>query len=170
MTRWPCGLNAEDMRGRFRRIGRGVCGVVRGRSRERGADMNGAWLPVCQAKADFFRMLGHPVRIRVLELLQSGPMPVSGLLAAIGVEPSALSQQLAVLRRSGMVTATRSGSTVVYELAGDEVTELLGVARRALTEVLAGQHALLTELRQAEAGARQAAAGVPAPGAVGAVS
>ncbi|MFI5520767.1 ArsR/SmtB family transcription factor [Streptomyces platensis] len=132
--------------------------------------MNGAWLPVCQAKADFFRMLGHPVRIRVLELLQSGPMPVSGLLAAIGVEPSALSQQLAVLRRSGMVTATRSGSTVVYELAGDEVTELLGVARRALTEVLAGQHALLTELRQAEAGVRPAAAGVPAPGAVGAVS
>ncbi|MGA5561138.1 ArsR/SmtB family transcription factor [Streptomyces platensis] len=132
--------------------------------------MNGAWLPVCQAKADFFRMLGHPVRIRVLELLQSGPMPVSGLLAAIGVEPSALSQQLAVLRRSGMVTATRSGSTVVYELAGGEVTELLRVARRALTEVLAGQHALLTELRQAEAGARAAAAGVPAPGAVGAVS
>lgn len=172
MTRWPCGLNAEDMRGRFRRIGRGtgVCGVVRGRSRERGADMNGAWLPVCQAKADFFRMLGHPVRIRVLELLQSGPMPVSGLLAAIGVEPSALSQQLAVLRRSGMVTATRSGSTVVYELAGGEVTELLGVARRALTEVLAGQHALLTELRQAEPGARPAAAGVPTPGAVGAVS
>lgn|GEM_PF-371272 len=147
-----------------------MCGVVRGRSRERGADMNGAWLPVCQAKADFFRMLGHPVRIRVLELLQSGPMPVSGLLTAIGVEPSALSQQLAVLRRSGMVTATRSGSTVVYELAGGEVTELLRVARRALTEVLAGQHALLTELRQAEAGARPAAAGVPATGAVGAVS
>ncbi|MGX1850697.1 ArsR/SmtB family transcription factor [Streptomyces sp. NPDC055299] len=115
--------------------------------------MNGAWVPLCQAKAEFFRMLGHPVRIRVLELLQSGPMPVRGLLSAIEVEPSALSQQLAVLRRSGMVTATRSGSTVVYELAGGDVAELLRAARRVLTEVLSGQHALLAELRQAEAGA-----------------
>ncbi|BDH11911.1 hypothetical protein HOK021_30900 [Streptomyces hygroscopicus] len=166
MTRWPVGLNAEDMRGRFRRIGTdtGARGAVRARSRERGAQMNGAWVPLCQAKADFFRMLGHPVRIRVLELLQSGPMPVRSLLSALEVEPSALSQQLAVLRRSGLVTATRSGSTVVYELAGGEVAELLSAARRVLTEVLAGQHALLTELRQAETGA------LPAAGGVGAVS
>lgn len=147
-----------------------MCGAVRGRTRERGADMNGAWSPVCQAKAEFFRMLGHPVRIRVLELLQSGPMPVRGLLAAIGVEPSALSQQLAVLRRSGLVTATRSGSTVVYELAGDEVTELLRAARRVLAEVLTGQHALLAELRQAEPRPRPTVGGVPAAGGVGAVS
>ncbi|MEU9486086.1 metalloregulator ArsR/SmtB family transcription factor [Streptomyces decoyicus] len=124
--------------------------------------MNGAWVPLCQAKADFFRMLGHPVRIRVLELLQGGPMPVRSLLSALEVEPSALSQQLAVLRRSGLVTATRSGSTVVYELAGGEVAELLSSARRVLTEVLAGQHALLTELRQAETGALPAAGGVGA--------
>ncbi|WP_329153588.1 metalloregulator ArsR/SmtB family transcription factor [Streptomyces sp. NBC_01456] len=124
--------------------------------------MNGAWVPLCQAKAEFFRMLGHPVRIRVLELLQSGPMPVRGLLSAIEVEPSALSQQLAVLRRSGMVTATRSGSTVVYELAGGDVAELLRAARRVLTEVLSGQHALLAELRQAEAGALPAAESVGA--------
>jgi len=124
--------------------------------------VNGAWVPLCQAKAEFFRMLGHPVRIRVLELLQSGPMPVRGLLSAIEVEPSALSQQLAVLRRAGIVTATRSGSTVVYELAGGDVAELLRAARRVLAEVLAGQHALLAELRQAEAGAVPAADGVGA--------
>ncbi|GAA3075977.1 hypothetical protein GCM10020000_71650 [Streptomyces olivoverticillatus] len=62
-------------------------------------------------------MLGHPVRIRVLELLQDGPMPVREMLAEIGIEPSSLSQQLAVLRRSGIVTATREGATVVYALA-----------------------------------------------------
>lgn len=64
-------------------------------------------VPLYQAKAEFFRMLGHPVRIRVLELLQDGPMPVRDLLAAIEVEPSALSQQLAVLRRSGIVASAR---------------------------------------------------------------
>jgi hypothetical protein len=51
-------------------------------------------------KAEFFWMLGHPVRIRVLELLQDGPKPVRDLLAEIDIEPSSVSQQLAILRRS----------------------------------------------------------------------
>ncbi|MEU9372617.1 metalloregulator ArsR/SmtB family transcription factor [Streptomyces sp. NPDC048255] len=107
-------------------------------------------VPLYQAKAEFFRMLGHPVRIRVLELLQDGPMPVRDLLAAIEVEPSALSQQLAVLRRSGIVTSVRDGSTVVYELAGGDVAQLMLAARRILTEVLTGQSVLLEELRESE--------------------
>lgn len=109
-------------------------------------------VPLYQAKAEFFRMLGHPVRIRVLELLQDGPLPVRELLSAIEIEPSNLSQQLAVLRRSGIVTATRESSTVVYELAGGDVAELLGAARRILSVLLAGQQELLAELREAEAG------------------
>ncbi|WP_326581566.1 metalloregulator ArsR/SmtB family transcription factor [Actinacidiphila glaucinigra] len=108
-------------------------------------------VPLYQAKAEFFRMLGHPVRIRVLELLQDGPKPVRDLLAAIEIEPSNLSQQLAVLRRSGIVTATRSGSTVVYALAGGDVAELLRAARRILSELLTGQQDLLAELQQGAA-------------------
>lgn len=91
-------------------------------------------------------MLGHPVRIRVLELLQDGPMPVRELLAAIEVEPSNLSQQLAVLRRSGIVVASRSGATVNYELAGADVADLLQAARRTLGQLLAGREGLLAEL------------------------
>ncbi|MFE0042639.1 ArsR/SmtB family transcription factor [Streptomyces albireticuli] len=111
-------------------------------------------VPLYQVKAEFFRMLGHPVRIRVLELLQDGPLPVRDLLAAIEIEPAALSQQLAVLRRSGIVTSARTGSTVVYELAGGDVAELMRAARRILTEMLAGQHELLEELREAEVAAQ----------------
>jgi ArsR family transcriptional regulator len=111
-------------------------------------------VPLYQAKAEFFRMLGHPVRIRVLELLQGGPMPVRDLLTAIEVEPSPLSQQLAVLRRSGIVTSAREGSTVVYELASGDVAELMRAARRILTEMLAGQNELLAELREAEVSTR----------------
>jgi hypothetical protein len=59
-----------------------------------------------------------------------------------------LSQQLAVLRRSGIVTATRHGTTVVYALAGGDVAELMRAARRILTEMLAGQNQLLAELRE----------------------
>ncbi|MFE0179113.1 ArsR/SmtB family transcription factor [Streptomyces sp. NPDC059002] len=107
-------------------------------------------VPLYEAKAEFFRMLGHPVRIRVLELLQDGPMPVRELLAEIEIEPSSLSQQLAVLRRSRIVRATRTGSTVVYELGGGDVAELLAAARRILSVLLAGQQDLLEELRRAE--------------------
>ncbi|TXS33062.1 ArsR family transcriptional regulator [Streptomyces sp. adm13(2018)] len=92
-------------------------------------------VPLHQAKAGFFRMLGHPVRVRVLELLQGGPLPVRDLLTRIEVEPAALSQQLAVLRRSGIVTATREGSTVVYTLAPADVAPLMRAARRILAEI-----------------------------------
>ncbi|MEV7006716.1 metalloregulator ArsR/SmtB family transcription factor [Streptosporangium sp. NPDC051022] len=110
-------------------------------------------VPLYEAKAELFRLLGHPVRIRVLELLQDGPMPVRDLLAAIEVEATGLSQHLAVLRRSGMVNAHREGSTVVYALAGGNVAELLRAARTLLTQMLTEQNELLSELRQAETGA-----------------
>ncbi|EHK86545.1 ArsR/SmtB family transcription factor [Saccharomonospora azurea] len=108
-------------------------------------------VPLYQAKADFFRMLGHPVRIRVLELLQDGPKSVRDLRTAIDIEAPSLSQQLAVLRRSGIVTATRDGATVVYALAGGDVAELMRAARRILTDMLTGQNELLDELRAEEA-------------------
>ncbi|WP_405018041.1 metalloregulator ArsR/SmtB family transcription factor [Kitasatospora sp. NBC_00070] len=113
-------------------------------------------VPLYQAKAEFFRTLGHPVRIRVLELLQDGPRPVRELLAAIEIEPSNLSQQLAVLRRTQLVTATREGNTVVYALATPDVAELLRAARRILTEMITDQGALLAELREPERQAHRA--------------
>ncbi|ROO84471.1 ArsR family transcriptional regulator [Actinocorallia herbida] len=106
-------------------------------------------VPLYQAKAEFFRMLGHPVRIRVLELLCERPTSVHDLLADIGVEASSLSQQLAVLRRHRIVRANREGSSVVYELAGPDVSDLMRAARRVLTELAAGQEALLTDLQAA---------------------
>jgi ArsR family transcriptional regulator len=89
--------------------------------------------PLYDAKAELFRILGHPVRIRVLELLQAGPTHVRDLLAELRVEPSYLSQQLAVLRRAGMVSSTRVGSSVLYELATPEVGALLDAGRGILT-------------------------------------
>ncbi|MFM9698349.1 ArsR/SmtB family transcription factor [Streptomyces europaeiscabiei] len=111
-------------------------------------------VPLYQAKAEFFRMLGHPVRIQVLELLHDGPIPVRDLLAAVEVELSSLSQQLAALRRSGTVVSAREGASVVYELAGGDVADLMKAARRILTEVLAGRNGLLSELREAGVASR----------------
>lgn len=109
-------------------------------------------VPLHQAKAELFRTLGHPVRIRVLELLLDGPRPVHELLADIGIEASSLSQQLAVLRRSGLVESSRDGSTVIYTISSPEVADLMVAARRVLTTVLSDREGLLTELRASAAG------------------
>src|SRR2546425_924309 len=103
--------------------------------------------PLHQLKAEFFKTLGHPARIRVLELLSEREMAVSELLPEVRLEASNLSQQLAVLRRAGLVTARREGSQVYYALTSPQVAELLAVARGILTSVLADQAELLDGLR-----------------------
>ena len=66
-------------------------------------------VPLYQAKAEFFKTLGHPARIRILELLSERDHAVHELLDRIAIEPSNLSQQLAVLRRTSMVVSHREG-------------------------------------------------------------
>ena len=104
-------------------------------------------VPLNEAKADLFRTLGHPVRIRVLELLQDGPRPVRELLCEIHVEASNLSQQLGVLRRAGLVRSSREGASVVYTLATPDVAQLLLHGRRILAALWADQQGMLADLR-----------------------
>lgn len=109
-------------------------------------------VPLYQAKAEFFRTLGHPARIRVLELLSERDHAVHELLAEIEIEPSNLSQQLAVLRRGGLVEQRREGAAVVYAIRVPEVRDLLLAARTILAAVLAGTDDLRHELRPAPDG------------------
>lgn len=103
--------------------------------------------PLHQIKAEFFKTLSHPLRIRVLELLSEHEHSVGELLQEIDVEGSNLSQQLAVLRRAGLVTTRKEGSTVHYSLVSPQIADLLAVARSILTSVLSEQADLLTTLR-----------------------
>ncbi|HEU4425637.1 MAG TPA: metalloregulator ArsR/SmtB family transcription factor [Pilimelia sp.] len=107
--------------------------------------------PLYQAKAEFFKTLSHPARIRVLELLSEREHAVAELLPKVGIEAAHLSQQLAVLRRMNLVVSRRDGQTVYYALVSPQVAELLAVARRILTEVLTSQVELLDDLRATEA-------------------
>jgi DNA-binding transcriptional ArsR family regulator len=103
--------------------------------------------PLYQLKAEFFKTLGHPARIRVLELLSERDHTVAEMLPEVGIEPAHLSQQLAVLRRANLVAARKEGSSVRYSLTSPHVAELLAVARLILTGVLSGQAELLDDLR-----------------------
>jgi ArsR family transcriptional regulator len=83
-----------------------------------------------QFKAEFFKALAHPLRIRILELLRRGPLSVGQLQELIGVPASSISQQLAVLRGRNVVVTERRGTTVIYRVRDPELFELLDVARR----------------------------------------
>ncbi|XTR53138.1 ArsR/SmtB family transcription factor [Pseudarthrobacter sp. So.54] len=96
--------------------------------------------PLYEIKANLFKALAHPARIRVLELLAAAPdhaAPVSYLLAETGLEASHLSQHLATLRRHKVVTSARSANAVTYRLANPKIAELLAIARAFLLDSLA---------------------------------
>ena len=98
--------------------------------------------PLYEIKANLFKGLSHPYRIRILELLSSGDeVSVAEMLAETGLEASHLSQHLAVLRRYRLVVSERRASIVYYRLAYPQVAELLRVARQLLLDILASDRA-----------------------------
>jgi ArsR family transcriptional regulator len=99
-------------------------------------------------KAQFFKALAHPVRIRILELLRGRERSVQEIQAALALDQPAVSAQLAVLRRQGIVDARKEGTTVRYTVRDRQVGDLLDVARRIFDNQLVGTQSLLRELRQ----------------------
>lgn len=96
--------------------------------------------PLYEIKANLFKGLAHPARIRILEILADSPTqsaPVSELLEGTGLEASHLSQHLATLRRHRVVTSVRTASSVTYSLAHPKIAELLAIARTFLLDTLA---------------------------------
>jgi ArsR family transcriptional regulator len=103
--------------------------------------LGGPERPLYEIKANLFKALAHPARIRVLEILStnSAPTPVSTILAESDLEPTLLSQHLAVLKRHHVVSGQRVGNAVYYQLAHPKVAELLVIARTFLVDTLAAQ-------------------------------
>jgi ArsR family transcriptional regulator len=103
-------------------------------------------LPIAELKADLFRAIGNPVRVRILEQLVAGEQSVGALAEAVGSEIAGVSQQLAVLRKSQVVVSRREATTVFYSLRDPGMIELLAVARRMLIAGLQDSKSLLTQL------------------------
>ena len=106
--------------------------------------------PLAEAKAELFKALAHPARIRVLELLAEREQTVGELAEGTGLEMSHLSQQVSVLRKAGIVVGRRSGNNVICSLRDQQTAELLAVARRLLTSHLREGQALLEALDGAQ--------------------
>ena len=99
-------------------------------------------------KAQFFRALAHPTRIRILEILVRGGRTVQELQDSLALEQPIVSQQLAVLRNQGIVSAQKDGLAVRYMIRDALVGELLEVARRIFNNHLINIRGLLRELQR----------------------
>lgn len=105
--------------------------------------------PIHRVKAEFFRALGHPVRVRVLELLRDGERSVGDLQDALDMESSGTSQHLSAMRKQGLLDTRREGTSVYYRVRDPRTFQLLEVARQILTSHLEETQALLDDLTAA---------------------
>lgn len=107
------------------------------------SSVGGGQPPIYALKAEFFRTLGHPVRIRLLQLLRDGERTVGALQATLGLDSSGVSQQLAALRKQGLVESRRDGTNVYYRVKDRRTLELLELAKRIIAANLEEGQALL---------------------------
>jgi DNA-binding transcriptional ArsR family regulator len=113
-------------------------------ARPAGTDVRGH--PVYRLKAELFRTLGHPARVRLLELLADGERTVGDLQDALELDSSGASQQLAALRRQGLLDSRKTGTRVHYRVKDRRTLQLLALAREILMANLEESSALYGEL------------------------
>ena len=101
---------------------------------------------ISQFKAEFFKALAHPLRIRILDELRKGEVSVNDLGSRLDVEQSNLSQQLAVLRNRNILAARKDGQNVYYSVRDKQLFELLDVARKIFNNHLIDVKDLLSQL------------------------
>lgn len=97
-------------------------------------------------KAEFFRTLGHPIRVRILEELRDGERSVGYMQSALDLDASSTSQHLALLRRQGLLESRREGTSVLYRVRDDRIFQLFEVARLMLSTQYEETKALLEGL------------------------
>ncbi|UFJ41069.1 metalloregulator ArsR/SmtB family transcription factor [Brevibacillus humidisoli] len=103
-------------------------------------------LELQQFKADFFKALAHPLRIRIIELLRDGDKYVNELQAHMEVESSIVSQQLAILRAKNIVVGVKEGNKVAYSVKDPAIYELLAVAKKMFHNHLSDTISLLNQM------------------------
>ncbi|MFN8109955.1 MAG: metalloregulator ArsR/SmtB family transcription factor [Thermoleophilia bacterium] len=102
--------------------------------------------PLYDAKADLFRVLGHPARVRIVQVLREGERSVGSLQDALGLDSGGTSQHLAALRGQGLVATRRQGTSVFYRVADDTLLGLMDAARAVVASGIDRQKAQLDEL------------------------
>jgi DNA-binding transcriptional ArsR family regulator len=120
------------------------------RTRKSGADA----ADLARFKAEFFKALAHPLRIRIIDALRDGEIGVNDLCARLDVEQSTLSQQLAQLRGRNIVVGRKEGQNVYYSIRDTAIFRLLDAAREIFNNHLVSVRGMLSQLDIAPGGRR----------------
>ena len=107
--------------------------------------------PLRNFKAEFFKALSHPARIKILEMLRTDELSVSELQEHLGIESSSVSQHLSVLRNKNIVESRKAGTTVYYRVRDPEILDLLDIARRIFNNHLVNSRSTLEQLEEENA-------------------
>ncbi|HVB57573.1 MAG TPA: metalloregulator ArsR/SmtB family transcription factor [Candidatus Acidoferrales bacterium] len=97
-------------------------------------------------KAEFFKALAHPIRIRILDCLRDGEKGVNELSEMLRIEPANVSQQLTILRVRNIVVGRKSGSNVYYSVFDSNLFKLLDVAKDIFNNHLLGVRDMLQQI------------------------
>jgi ArsR family transcriptional regulator len=116
-------------------------------------------MPIDQFRAEFFKALGHPVRIKILRLLRPGEKSVTELQEALELDSSAVSQQLAILRARNLVVVRKDGTRAMYAVRDPQIFQLLDTAREIFDRHLVDTRAVLDELEQEEKALSESSSG-----------
>ncbi len=97
-------------------------------------------------KAEFFKALAHPIRIKILEVLRESEKSVSELQLLLGLDQSGVSQQLSVLRAKNIIVTRKNGTSVYYSVRDPLIFDLLDIARAIFNNNLIDTKDLLQQL------------------------
>lgn len=98
--------------------------------------------------ADFLKSMAHPVRVKVINMLEPGERCVCELVEGIDIEQSNLSQHLAVMKRQGLIDSRKEGTKVFYRVTTPAVLEVLRAVERAIGDQISQSQNILKYLRQ----------------------
>lgn len=98
--------------------------------------------------ADFLKSLAHPVRVKVLNMLEPGERCVCELIEEIEIEQSNLSQHLAVMKRQGLIESRKEGTKVIYRVSSPSVIEVLRSVEKAISDQISQSQSILKFLKQ----------------------
>ena len=100
---------------------------------------------ILEFKAELFKMMGHPTRLRILEILRTGEKTVGELQQALAIEASSVSQQLSMMRTRQLLDARKHGTNVSYVVRDPLVFELMDIARAIFENQVASMQSMLDD-------------------------
>ncbi len=96
-------------------------------------------------KAELFKSMGHPTRLRILELLRTGEMTVSELQQNLEIDASSVSQQLSLMRTRQLVNARKQGTNVYYKVRDPLIFEMMDIAREIFQNHVESMQSMLDD-------------------------